>query len=165
MFFSDAFNTIPIAAVVNHKIFCVHGGISPELHSLDQVLEIDRFCETPESGLFSDLLWSDPDLSVEEFGPSVRGAYLFGKKPLLSFLHDNGLELLIRGHQIVQEGFDYPFSPLENIITVISCSNHKCETNKSAFVTIETEHDCSLFVTTLPYEEKNAQKKNGKKKK
>ena len=73
--FSDCFNSLPIAALVNDKIICMHGGLSPDLTSLDQLKKIVRPTEIPDTGLLCDLLWSDPDKLASGWGenrPSGR---------------------------------------------------------------------------------------------
>ena len=59
--FVDTFNTLPIAAIVAGKIFCVHGGLSPSLSHMDDIRSIARPTDVPDYGLLNDLLWSDPD--------------------------------------------------------------------------------------------------------
>lgn len=59
--FTDAFNCLPVAAVVDEKIFCCHGGLSPTLQSMEQIRRIKRPLDVPEQGILCDLLWSDPD--------------------------------------------------------------------------------------------------------
>jgi serine/threonine-protein phosphatase PP1 catalytic subunit len=60
--FSDVFDCLPLAAIVQDKIFCIHGGLSPELRSLDEIRFRERPAEIPETGEFADLLWADPNL-------------------------------------------------------------------------------------------------------
>ena len=62
--FGDCFNCMPVAAVVGDRILCMHGGLSPELESLDQIRALARPTEVPEDGLLCDLLWSDPEPRV-----------------------------------------------------------------------------------------------------
>ena len=62
--FSDCFNCMPVAAIVEDKILCMHGGISPELQRLGQILEIPRPIDVPDEGLLCDLLWSDPEAGI-----------------------------------------------------------------------------------------------------
>ena len=62
--FSDVFNCLPAAALVDEKILCMHGGLSPELHNLQQIADIERPCDVPDVGLLCDLLWSDPDANI-----------------------------------------------------------------------------------------------------
>ena len=83
--FTDCFTCLPVAAVVGEKIFCVHGGLSPEHHSMDQIRVISRPTDVPDSGIICDLLWSDPDQEIEGWGENDRGvSYIFGGKVWLS---------------------------------------------------------------------------------
>lgn len=59
--FCDAFNFMPVAALISDKIICMHGGMSPELEDLNQIRNLNRPTNIPEAGLLCDLLWSDPD--------------------------------------------------------------------------------------------------------
>lgn len=59
--FSDVFNVMPVAALIDEKIFCMHGGISPQLDSFEQILKLVRPLEVPDQGLLCDLLWADPE--------------------------------------------------------------------------------------------------------
>ena len=62
--FSDVFNCLPVSALVDEKILCMHGGLSPELSSLQQIADIKRPCDVPDMGLMCDILWSDPDPQI-----------------------------------------------------------------------------------------------------
>lgn len=84
--------------------------------------------EIPSSGAFCDLLWSDPEIT-DGFRDSPRGAgYIFGEAPVNEFTATNGLELICRGHQMIQQGFQYMFSQ-NNLVTVWSAPNYcyRCE--------------------------------------
>lgn len=59
--FTDVFTCLPLAAMVDNKIFCVHGGLSPKLTKIDNIKELNRFIDVPHEGPMCDLLWSDPD--------------------------------------------------------------------------------------------------------
>ena len=71
-----AFDYLPYAAVINNMYFCVHGGLSPEVKSIEELMLIDRFKDVPDEGPFSDLAWSDPDETgaLEGYRPNSRGA-------------------------------------------------------------------------------------------
>ena len=74
--FVDCFNCMPIAAIVEDKIFCMHGGISPSLTDFSQINGIHRPLDIPPEGLMCDLLWSDPVTAEEEWTPSARSVCL-----------------------------------------------------------------------------------------
>jgi serine/threonine-protein phosphatase PP1 catalytic subunit len=107
--FNDAFACLPLAAIVDSRIFCCHGGISPDPEFLKVVRETKRPFRAPESGSLCDLLWADPTLDAgddsgflvnAERGCSVR----YSRTALESFLEANGFELLVRAHEAVDEG-------------------------------------------------------------
>ena len=127
--FSDCFNCLPVAAVVGDKIFCCHGGISPDLIKLGDIHRIVRPTEIADDGLMADLLWSDPaeHNGWEENTRYVyvyvynntklllcinyllltlyRGvSYSFGQDVTEEFLIYNQLDLICRGHQVVEDG-------------------------------------------------------------
>jgi hypothetical protein len=103
-------------------VFCVHGGLSPLVDTLDKIRVIDRKQEVPHEGAMCDLLWSDPD-DVKGWGMSPRGAgYLFGADVVKSFNWKNDLSLVCRAHQLVMEGFKEMFH--STIVTVWSAPNY-----------------------------------------
>lgn len=78
--FVDCFNCLPVAALIEEKILCMHGGLSPELITVDQINTIARPTDIPDTGLLCDLLWADPESSVKMWGESERGvSYVFGQ--------------------------------------------------------------------------------------
>ena len=106
---TDVFDYLTLSAIVDGRVFCVHGGLSPDLRTLDQIRTIDRLCEIPHEGPFCDLMWSDPE-DLDTWSVSPRGAgWLFGGRVTQEFNSINGLELVCRAHQLVQEGLKYHF--------------------------------------------------------
>src|ERR1700710_2974638 len=101
----QVFDFLALAAIIDGKVLCVHGGLSPEIRTLDQVRVVARAQEIPHEGAFCDLVWSDPE-DVETWAVSPRGAgWLFGDKVATEFNHVNGLNLIARAHQLVNEGY------------------------------------------------------------
>ena len=83
------------------QILCMHGGLSPELKSLEQVKRIPRPTDVPDTGLLCDLLWADPDKEVKGWGENDRGvSYTFGPDSVLEFLAKHDLDLICRAHQV-----------------------------------------------------------------
>ncbi len=117
------FDYLPLGAIIGGQVLGVHGGLSPELKTLDQVRLIDRKQEIPHSGPFSDLVWSDPD-HIDTWTHNARGAgWRFGERPVVDFARINGLTLLARAHQLVKDGFEYWFRD-RLLVTVWSAPNY-----------------------------------------
>lgn len=72
--FMDVFDYLPICALIENDILCVHGGLSPSIKTIDQIRQIDRVVEVPVRGPYSDLLWSDPEEGNFDWRKSERGA-------------------------------------------------------------------------------------------
>lgn len=144
--FTDLFNYLPVAALIDDKILCMHGGLSPELRNYNIINDISRPTEIPDSGLLCDLLWSDPDKEVLEFDDNDRGvSVIFGEKIVQEFNRKNDLDLIIRAHQVVDDG--YEFFAQRNLITIFSAPNYCGEFDNSAGIMIIDEAlTCSLKV-------------------
>ncbi|PRT52960.1 Putative serine/threonine-protein phosphatase C22H10.04 [Wickerhamiella sorbophila] len=121
--FTDVFDFMTLSVVVDNQIFCVHGGLSPSIQSIDQIKVIDRFKEIPHEGPMADLVWSDPDETRAQFSISPRGAgYMFGKDIVKVFLERNGFDHILRAHQLCQSGFEILFD--DQLSTVWSAPNY-----------------------------------------
>ena len=148
-YFTELFDYIPLAAIIEGKIFCIHGGLSPYVSTVDQIRLINRKCEIPHDGAFCDLMWSDPD-DIETWLISSRGAgWIFGWKVVNEFNRINNLDLICRAHQLVNEGFKYWFKD-KNLVTVWSCPNYcyRCG-NKASILKLDKnlEKTFDLFDT------------------
>ncbi|CAB9502955.1 protein phosphatase PP1 [Seminavis robusta] len=132
--FLEVFGHLPLAATVGGKVFVTHGGLSTrEDVMLEDIKKIKRGMEPPESGLMSDLLWSDPQPFPGK-SPSKRGVgFSFGPDITEAFLKRNNLSLLVRSHEVKEEG--YLVEHGGKTITVFSAPNY-CDTmgNKGAFI-------------------------------
>jgi len=132
--FMDAFDSLPISALISKKYLAMHGGISPELAKLEQINAINRFAEIPLDGIFCDLLWADPldddAAQVANFkeNPERECSNYFGKKPVKKLLKRNKLLSIFRGHQVQADGYkmhkwgskdSFPY-----VITIFSAPNY-----------------------------------------
>ncbi|EIN13771.1 phospho protein phosphatase PPZ [Punctularia strigosozonata HHB-11173 SS5] len=121
--FIDVFNCLPIAAIVASKIFCVHGGLSPSLHSMEDIRRIQRPTDVPDYGLLNDLLWSDPSDTAVDWEDNERGvSYCFGKAIINDFLMRYDMDLICRAHMVVEDG--YEFWNDRTLVTVFSAPNY-----------------------------------------
>lgn len=142
--FIDTFNTLPLAAIVASKIFCVHGGLSPSLHHMDDIRSIARPTDVPDYGLLNDLLWSDPADMQNDWEENERGvSYCFGKKVIYDFLAKHDFDLVCRAHMVVEDG--YEFFNDRTLVTVFSAPNY-CGMfdNWGAVMSVSKELLCSF---------------------
>mmetsp|Transcript_8998 Transcript_8998/g.15227 ORF Transcript_8998/g.15227 Transcript_8998/m.15227 type:complete len:108 (+) Transcript_8998:554-877(+) len=106
--FINLFNHLPVAALIEDKILCMHGGLSPDLRNLNQISKLQRPSMVPENGILCDLLWSDPasdnspyilNIIPKMWGDNERGvSYVFSEKVVREFLEKHDLDLVVRGH-------------------------------------------------------------------
>lgn len=121
--FQKCFSYMPLAALVNDSILCVHGGIGPQFSTLGQITDIKRPLYGYDDDVIMSIVWSDPSTRTEHYSPSTRGSgYLFGSQALLQFLKSQVLEFLVRGHECIQGGVEFQLNG--NMATVFSASNY-----------------------------------------
>ncbi|KAL8957045.1 MAG: hypothetical protein Q9193_005582 [Seirophora villosa] len=142
--FVDTFNCLPIAAIVASKIFCVHGGLSPNLAHMDDIRQIARPTDVPDYGLLNDLLWSDPADMETDWEANERGvSYCFGKGVIMGFLQKHDFDLVCRAHMVVEDG--YEFFQDRILVTVFSAPNYCGEfDNWGAVMSVSGELLCSF---------------------
>ncbi|KAH9943522.1 serine/threonine protein phosphatase 2B [Amylocystis lapponica] len=147
----QSFCALPLAAIMNKQFFCIHGGLSPELQTLDDIRNIDRFREPPTQGLMCDILWSDP---VEDFGQEkmsesfvhnhVRGcSYFFTYQAACQFLERNKLLSIIRAHEAQDAGYRMyrktRTTGFPSVMTLFSAPNYlDVYNNKAAILKYES---------------------------
>uniref|UniRef100_A0A164Y1T4 protein-serine/threonine phosphatase n=1 Tax=Daucus carota subsp. sativus TaxID=79200 RepID=A0A164Y1T4_DAUCS len=120
---TDIFDYLSLSALIENKIFSVHGGLSPSISTLDQIRTIFRKQEVPHDGAMCELLWSDPEDTVDGWGLSPRGAgFLFGGSVVNAFNRTNNIDYICRAHQLVMEGYKWMFN--NQIVTVWSAPNY-----------------------------------------
>lgn len=144
--FTDCFNCLPVAAIVDDKILCMHGGLSPELKSFEQIRRFLRPTDVPDTGLLCDLLWSDPEQRITGWGENDRGvSYTFGPDVVTKFLIRHDLDLICRAHQVVEDG--YEFFAKRQLVTIFSAPNYCGEfDNAGAMMSIDETLMCSFQV-------------------
>lgn len=120
---TDVFDCMSLSAVVEGRYFCIHGGLSPSIHTLDEIRAIDRVVEPPHDGGMCDLLWSDPEEELIGWGSNPRGCgFVFGGDCVAEFNKANNLDLICRSHQLVMEGYKYMFD--KKLVAVWSAPNY-----------------------------------------
>ncbi|KAE9556190.1 hypothetical protein FO519_000529 [Halicephalobus sp. NKZ332] len=144
--FTDCFNCLPVAAIVDDKIFCCHGGLSPHLKTFEQIRRISRPTDIPEEGLLCDLLWSDPDKNATTWGENDRGvSVVFGPEIVANFLNDHDLDLICRAHQVVEDG--YEFFAKRQLVTLFSAPNYCGEfDNAGSMMSVDESLMCSFQI-------------------
>ena len=142
----ESFCALPLGAVMNKQFLCIHGGLSPELQTLDDLRCINRFREPPTHGLICDILWADP---LEEFGQEttnesfvhnhVRGcSYFFTYHAACQFLERNNLLSIIRAHEAQDAGYRMyrktKITGFPSVMTIFSAPNYLDVYNNKAAV-------------------------------
>lgn len=148
-YFVDTYDCMPIAALVGGRIFCVHGGLSPDLQNFDQIRAIKRPCDIPEQGLMCDLLWSDPDDRVIGWSGNDRGVSVtFGADVVHSFCNRMGIDVICRAHQVVEDG--YEFFARRQLVTVFSAPNYCGLFDNAGAVMVVSDEMVITFVIIYP---------------
>ncbi|KAF8982080.1 serine/threonine protein phosphatase Pzh1 [Haplosporangium bisporale] len=153
--FVDVFNCLPLAAIVANKIFCVHGGLSPSLGTMDDIRALRRPTDVPDYGLLNDLLWSDPSDTALDWEDNERGvSYCFGRSIIQKFLNKHDFDLVCRAHMVVEDG--YEFFNDRTLVTVFSAPNYCGEfDNFGAVMSVSEELLCS-FELLKPIDQETA---------
>ncbi len=142
--FSDVFNCLPVSAIVDEKILCMHGGLSPEMERLQQIADLHRPCDVPDVGLMCDLLWSDPDTGVNGWAENDRGvSFVFGADVVAAFLEQHDLDLLVRAHQVVEDG--YEFFAGRRLVTLFSAPNYCGEFDNAVSLSLGATSESIVF--------------------
>jgi len=148
--FCDVFNCLPPCALIQQNVICMHGGLSEEMvkhaaNVADEILKMQRPADIPDCGLLCDLLWADP-ADISGFGPNDTETPLsFGADKVREFLAKANLDLVVRAHQVVEDG--YEFFADRKLVTIFSAPNYCGEfDNAAAMLSIDENLLCSFQV-------------------
>jgi len=137
--FTEVFNVLPISSVIADKVIVLHGGLFSQADvTIDQIAAVDRERQPPDEGIMCDALWADPQEQMGR-GPSKRGVGLsFGPDVTADFLDRNGLEMVVRSHEVKEEGYEVTHNG--RLVTVFSAPNY-CDQmgNKGAFIRFNSD--------------------------
>ena len=144
--FNEVFNWMPIAGLIEDRILCMHGGISPEMNQPEDINKLKRPFDIPDEGLMCDILWSDPEKLISGWENSDRGvSYVFGRDVLEEFVKKNDLDLICRAHQVVEDG--YEFFANRQLVTIFSAPNYCGEfDNAGGAMKVDENLMCSFII-------------------
>ena len=152
--FISAFNMLPVAALIEDKILCMHGGLSKEMRTFDQIKDIMRPAKIPETGVLCDILWSDPgplsspelfNVTPGEWGENDRGiSFIFSETVVKRLVDKYDIDLIVRGHQVMENG--YEFFADRKLITIFSAPCYTGDfDNNAAMLSVNKELKCDLI--------------------
>jgi len=148
--FNDTFNAMPVSGRIADRVLCMHGGLSPDLSDIEQILRIDRPNAIPERGLLCDLLWSDPS-QLPGWNLNERGvSYSFGADIVEEFCEKHSIDLICRAHQVVEDGYD--FFAGRRLVTIFGAPNYCGEFDNSAALLCIDKHLMCSFQIVQPIE-------------
>jgi diadenosine tetraphosphatase ApaH/serine/threonine PP2A family protein phosphatase len=123
-----------------HKILCLHGGLSPEIKRLKDIHDLPREDNVDLQEVFADLLWSSPNVNPKkqewDFSPEGIG-FAFPLVATKSFLKNNNINLLVRGHSFLENGIQEFHEG--KILSVFSTTDHCLRNNKTGGI-VEVDH-------------------------
>lgn len=145
---------LPVAALISDKILCMHGGLSKDMNSLDEIKNIRRPAKIPDTGVLTDLLWSDPhpasasdlfNIKADEWGDNDRGvSYVFSERVVKKLVDKYDIDLIVRGHQVMEDG--YEFFADRKLITIFSAPCYTGDfDNNAAMLSVDAGLKCDLI--------------------
>ncbi|KAH8291043.1 hypothetical protein KR054_007999, partial [Drosophila jambulina] len=155
--FTDCFDWLPAAAIIGGRIFCCHGGLGPSLRNLEQIQYLPRPTDVPNEGILCDLLWADLNHSTKGWGRNERGvSFTFSEPIILDFLKAHNLDLMVRAHEVVEDGYEL-FAD-RHLVTIFSAPNYCGEMNNAAGVMCVSADLLCSFVILKPLYKYNVEK-------
>ncbi|KAH7729019.1 Ser/Thr protein phosphatase family protein [Aphelenchoides avenae] len=147
LMFLNVFNHLPFVAYIAGCVLAMHGGLSPDLRTLDDINRIARPTLVPLFGLACDLVWSDPDSELRGWAMNKRGiSFTYDDSVVHDFCNKHRVELIVRGHQIHSEmqSSGYKTSANGRLVTVFSAPNYLNNGNTGAVLNISAELVCQF---------------------
>jgi serine/threonine-protein phosphatase 2A catalytic subunit len=142
---NDVFDTLPLAGLIDNKIYCLHGGLSPTGISFDEIKKIDRIVDVPREGTLCDLLWSDPE-DRNGWGISPRGAgFVWGYDNSDEFVYLNNINFIARAHQLIMKGYNWCHN--KKVMSIFSAPNYCYRCGNQAAVMIVDDVNNIDFLT------------------
>jgi len=162
----NAFDNLPLAATINHKFLCIHGGLSPDISTLKEIQDLNRRRETPREGPFCDLLWADPydeqpkagannpddqrnnnkqaqlPTTWFSYNETRQCSYVFGIDATKQFLKRNSLTAIIRAHEAQVDGYKFSMTngQIPRVVTIFSAPNY-CDVYKNKGACLQFYND------------------------
>ncbi|VDM36850.1 unnamed protein product [Toxocara canis] len=164
--YQHVFNCLPLAAIVGDRIFAAHGGISEDLKCWRQFSRIRRPTDVTDIGLINDLIWADPCDACDRYAESPRGvSQVFGKVAIDEFEDALKIDLIVRAHQVVMDG--YEFFHNKRCLTIFSAPCYCGEMNNIAGILfVSAKLECAIFTyrspNRAPEEDEDQQIEDGK---
>jgi diadenosine tetraphosphatase ApaH/serine/threonine PP2A family protein phosphatase len=142
--FNVIFDSMPFSAVVDGRLFCVHGGLHPGIEMVEQLQAIERKGEPELSSALCGLIWSDPSSGVQDWERGDRRTgWLFNEAHVSYFLAKMGLKKVVRSHEFV-DGYEEMFGG--KLVTVWSAPNYcRAQTNKASVLKV-TRGEADVYV-------------------
>lgn len=145
--FQETFNCMPVAAIVEGKMFCSHAGISPDLQNLNQIRNIPRPLSIPSQGLMCDLLWSDPTNNIQiqqfQFNHDRGTSVYYGAGAVFDFCQRFEFDVIVRAHEVIDEGYRLMFN---NKCLTIYSSAEAWARNLPMFMNVDADLNCTFIV-------------------
>lgn len=143
---NDCLHMLSLSILINNEILCVHGGISPKLHNLEDINKLKKGINIPDDGVFCDLTWSDPKKHKNDWEHNDRGvSFTFNENALDNFMNKHNLKLICRAHQVVDNG--YKFFNNNKLVTIFSAPNYCGDVgNNGAVMLINKNFECSFKI-------------------
>ena len=152
----NVFNMLPVAALIDDKILCMHGGLSKEMSNMNQIKAIARPAKIPDKGILCDLLWSDPsdnskpdlfNIKPNEWGDNDRGvSMIFSDTVVKRMVQQFDIDLIVTGHQLIMDGYEF-FSD-RKMITIFSAPQYCSEFDNNAAM-LSVDDNLKIDILTL----------------